>query len=119
MIDPERISHVAHACKRLIKAIADEVFSPKNEDYTMKDGTTKKIGDEQYLNRLEAFIDSMDSPNRKFILRKIKFLRDLYGETPESINRGTHNIISNQAAEMAVIYSYLILGEIILEGKSE
>lgn len=113
--DPERISHVAHACKRLIKAVSDQVFASRDEDYVMRDGTTRKVGDEQYLNRLEAFVDLKKSKDEKFLLKKIKILRDLYGETNESLNRGTHSIISNQAAEMAVIYSYLILGEIILE----
>ncbi len=117
--DPARITHVAHACKRLIRSIADEVFPDKNEKYKMKDGKEIQVGKEQYLNRLEAFVDDIDSENRKYLLKKLKLLRDLYGETPESINKGTHDIISNKSAELAVIYSYIILGEIIMEKKKE
>jgi len=48
-------------------------------------------------------------------LEKIHLLKNLYGEIPESMNKGTHKNISNQSAEMLVIFSYVILGEIILE----
>jgi len=49
----------------------------------------------------------------------LRFLKDLYGETSESINKGTHNIISNKAAELAIIYTYLILGELVIERKKK
>jgi len=45
-------------------------------------------------------------------------LRDLYGEVPESINKGTNLTISNADAEMLVIYTYSILGDLVLEKTS-
>ena len=116
--DQERIAHVAFACRRLIKSIADNLFPPQNNEYPLKGGKMIDVGEEKFLNRLEAFVDSVDSPNRKYLIRKIGLLRDLYGEVPESINKGTHLHISNSDAEMLVIYSYIILGDIVLESKS-
>ena len=113
--DPERISHVAFGCRRLIKAVADQLFPPQEEQYTPKNGENFKVGKEQFLNRLQAYVDSVNSPNRKFLVRKIQLLKDLYGEIPESINKGTHSTIRNSDAEMLVIYTYIILGDIILE----
>ena len=113
--DPERISHVAFGCKRLIKVVADQLFPSQKEQYETKNGENFKVGEEQFLNRLEAYVDSVNSPNRKFLVRKIALLRDLYGEVPESINKGTHLNINNSDAEMLVIYTYIILGDIILE----
>lgn len=113
--DPERIAHVAFACRRLIKSIADNLFPFQNELYTLKNGTKIDVGEEKFLNRLDAYVDSINSQNRKFLTRKIMLLRDLYGEIPESINKGMHLNISNTDAEMLVIYSYIILGDIILE----
>ena len=113
--DPERISHVAFGCRRLIKAVADELFPSRKIQYKTKDGTNFKVEEEYFLNRLVAFVDSTNSPNRKFLVRKIGLLRDLYGEIPESINKGTHLNITNSGAEMLVIYTYIILGDIILE----
>ena len=113
--DPERISHVAFGCRRLIKAVAGQLFPPRKEQYKTKNGENFKVGEEQFLNRLEAYVDSVNSPNRKFLVKKIELLRDLYGEVPESINKGTHSTIKNSDAEMLVIYTYIILGDIILE----
>ena len=113
--DPERISNVAFGCKRLIKAVADQLFPPQEEQYKAKNGESFNVGEEQFLNRLQAYVDSVDSPNRRFLVRKIQLLRDLYGEVPESINKGTHLTIKNSDAEMLVIYTYIILGDIILE----
>ena len=113
--DPERISNVAFGCRRLIKAVADQLFPPQEDQYKTKNGESFKVREEQFLNRLQAYVDSVDSPNRKFLVRKIQLLRDLYGEVPESINKGTHSTIKNSDAEMLVIYTYIILGDIILE----
>ena len=113
--DPERISNVAFGCRRLIKAVADQLFSPQEEQYKTKNGESFKVGEEQFLNRLQAYVDSVNSSNRKFLVRKIQLLRDLYGEIPKSINKGIHLTINNSDAEMLVIYTYIILGDIILE----
>ena len=111
----ERVSNAVFECRRLIKAVADQLFPPRKEQYKPKNGESFKVGEEQFLNRLQAYVDSVYSPNRKFLVRKIRLLRDLYGEIPESINKGTHSTIKNSDAEMLVIYTYIILGDIILE----
>ena len=113
--DPERISTVAHTCKRLIKSVADNLFPVQKEKYHIKDGDDMDMGEEKYFNRLMAFVHEINSKNKKELLEKIFLLKNLYGEIPESMNKGTHQNISNQSAEMLVIYCYLILGEIILE----
>lgn len=117
--DPERISHVAFACRRLIKAVADVLYLPQEgKKIKLKSAKDIEIGNERFLNRLEAYIDSIDSPNRKFLQRKLSLLRDIYGEIPASINKGTHLEISNSDAENLVIYTYIILGEIIVSTES-
>ena len=113
--DPERIVHVAFACRRLVKAIADKLFPAKNGKYLLKSGKEVEIGEEQFLSRLEAYVDSIDSPNRKYIIREISLLRDLCNEIPESMNKGVHLYITNSNAERLVLYSYMILGDIIME----
>ena len=113
--DPERISHAAFGCRRLIKAVADQLFPPRKEQYKTKNGENFKVGEEQFLNRLKAYVDSVDSPNCEFLVKKIELLQDLYGKIPESINKGIHLTINNSDAEMLVIYTYIILGDIILE----
>ena len=115
--DPEKAAHVAFSCRRLILAVADELFPARDQAYTKRDKTTIKVGKDCFLNRLDAYVDSLGSGNRKYLAIKIGLLKDAYGNIPQSMNKGTHDSITQADAEMLVIYSYLILGEILLEAK--
>ena len=115
--DPEKAAHVAFSCRRLIRAVADELFPARDQAYIKRDKTPMKVGKDCFLNRLDAYVDSLGSDNRIYLARKIGLLRDAYGNIPQSVNKGTHDSITQADAEMLVIYSYLILGEILLEAK--
>jgi len=116
--NPERIATVAFACRRLVRAVADQLVPPQNgEKRTLTDGKEVEIGDERFLNRIQVFTDSFKSPNRKYLLKEVALLRDLMNEVPESMNQGIHFKISNEGAERLVLKSYIILGSIILEGE--
>ena len=112
--NPEKTSVVAHECRRLIKIIADELCEAGN-DYKMKDGTILKIGSDNTINRLRAYVDQKDGKLRKPLLEKLNLLNELYSSNngAETMSSGVHGDISNTAAKMLVIYNYLILGEII------
>ena len=112
--DPEKSSHVAFSCRRLIKAVADELFPARDRAYSTRDGKSLEVGKERYLNRLEAWIDSLGSDRYGYLAKKVDLLRDMYGNMPQSINKGTHASITGADAEMLVMYSYLILGEFVL-----
>ena len=111
--DSEKNAHVAFSCRRLIMAVSDNLFPAQKED-TMHDGKSLKVTKSNFINRLEAYVDSLESNNRKHLIKKLDLLRDMYGKIPQSINKGIHANISNADAETLVIYSYLILGEILL-----
>jgi len=116
--NPQRIATVAFACRRLVKSVADELMPPQNgAKCVLKNGNEVEIGEERFLNRLEVFVDSFSSPNRKYLLKEVSLLRDLMNEIPESMSRGIHLEISNEGAERLVLKSYIILGSIILEGE--
>ena len=117
--DPEKAAHVAFSCRRLIRAVADELFPAQNKPYTKNDGNEIKVGKDHFLNRLKAYVDSSRPDNREYLVKKIDLLEDMYRKIPESINKGIHANITNEDAEMLVIYSYMILGEILLEAKKQ
>jgi len=116
--NPQRIATVAFACRRMVKAVADGFVPPQNGvKHVLKNGKEIEIGEERFLNRLQVYVDSLSSPNRKYLLREVGLLRDLMNEIPESMNQGIHLTISNAGAERLVLKSYIILGSIILEGE--
>ena len=39
-----------------MKAAADYFYAPASEPVVLADGTQRKVGDEQYLNRLQEFL---------------------------------------------------------------
>ena len=112
--NPEKTSVVALECRRLIKIVADELYEP-GDVYKMKDDTPLKIGSENTINRLRAYVDQKDGKIRKPLLKKLDLLNELYSSNngAETMSSGVHGDISNAAAKMLVIYNYLILGEII------
>lgn len=115
--DPERISQVSLACRRLIKHIADEVFPSSNEQYILKlDDKTYNLslGDDKVLNRLTAYVDSLNYKNKQHILDEINVLRGFYYGEEGYVNKGIHSEITNSEAKRLVLYTYLILGDIIL-----
>jgi len=115
--DPERISQVSLACRRLIKHVADEVFPATNELYSLElDGKTYNLslGDDRVLNRLTAYVDSLNSKNKQHILDEIDVLRGFYHGEEGYVNKGIHDEITNPEAKRLVLYTYLILGDIIL-----
>ena len=117
--DPEKAAHVAFSCRRLIQAVADEIFPAQNKPYIKHDGKEIKVEKDHFLNRLEAYVDSARPNNRKYLIKKIDLLQDMYRKSPESINKGIHANVTNEDAKMFVIYSYMILGEILLEAKKQ
>ena len=110
----EKTSVVAHECRRLIKIVADELCEA-GSDYKMKDDTVLKIGPENTINRLRAYVDQKDKKIRKPLLKKLDLLHELYSSNndAETMSSGVHGDISNTTAKMLVIYNYLILGDII------
>lgn len=117
--DPEKAAHVAFSCRRLIQAVADEIFPAQNRPYIKHDGKEIKVEKDHFLNRLEAYVDSARPNNRKYLIKKIDLLQDMYRKSPESINKGIHANVTNEDAQMFVIYSYMILGEILLEAEKQ
>ncbi len=117
--DVERIAHVAFACRRLIKSIADKLYPASQEKRVklLREQKELDISEEKFLNRLQAYVDSLPSPNSKYLLKEIALLRDFVNEIPENVNKGVHSNISNINAERLVLYTYIILGDIILETK--
>ena len=110
----EKASVVALECRRLIRIVADELYEA-GDDYKMRDGTVLKMGSENTINRLQAYVDQKDKKIRKPLLKKLDLLSELYSSNngAATMSSGVHGDISNTTAKMLVIYNYLILGEII------
>ncbi len=112
-------SNAVHSCRRILQDLADELFPPQEEDRikTEKGKTlTIKLGKGQYINRLIAFIEDHSSSTRfKHIVGShLKFIGERLDSIVEAAQKGSHDVIvSPQEADRYVIYTYMIIGDIL------
>jgi len=120
-------SNAVHSCRRILHDLADAVFPPQKEDRIKTTNGKKipiKLGKGHYINRLIAFIEDHSSSNRyKHIVGShLKFIGERLDSIVRAAQKGTHNeIVSPQEADRYVVYTYMIIGDILslLEDTSE
>jgi hypothetical protein len=116
--NPEDWSNAVHSCRRILQDLADSLFPPC-EDKVIKDGEkskTIKLGKDNYINRLIAFIQSKTSSERftTIVGAHLTFIGDRLDSIFQASQKGSHHIITNkEEADRYVIYTYLIVGDIL------
>jgi hypothetical protein len=112
-------SNAVHGCRRILQDLADTIFPPQKEDRIKTEKGEKltiKLGKEQYINRLIAFIEDHSSSTRfKHIVGShLKFIGERLDSIVEAAQKGSHDIIvSPQEADRYVIYTYMVVGDIL------
>ncbi len=97
-------SKVAHSSRRIFKIVADCLFPPQDEPYIDSHGKSHKVKDNDYMNRLLAFVDKKKGSD--FLLTDFDKLREFFG-------KGEHSMIDRLQAEQIAVHTYLILSEIL------
>ena len=106
----EAISHALTSCRRLITAVADAIYPPRDEPAEI-DGTSVQLTAQNVLNRLEMYVGENDeSHSRRKRLRRA--LGDLWDRT----SAGVHSDVSSHEARFLFLDTYMILGEIVSLG---
>jgi len=112
-------SNAVHSCRRILQDLADMVFPPQDKDRIVHVGgkaKTIKLGKENYINRLIAFIEDHSSSDRfKHIVGShLEFIGDRLDSIFQATQKGSHDVIvSPQEADRYVIYTYMIVGDIL------
>jgi len=117
--NPEDWSNAVHSCRRILKDLADALYPAREgEEQVMKGqkGKPVKLGPEQYKNRILAFV-SEKSDSERFIQvvgSNLGFLVDRLESIYTSASKGTHTTILNrEEAERYVVYTYLLVGDVL------
>lgn len=112
-------SNAVHSCRRILQDLADAVFPPTNETRELRiEGKVRqvKLGRENYVNRIVAFVqDSTGSERFQDIVGShLSFLGNRLDSIVEAANKGSHdNIVSREEADRYVVYTYLLVGDIL------
>lgn len=116
-------SNAVHSCRRILQDAADVLY-PARENKVITSGKKPievKLGVDNYINRLVAYAEeNSDSARFKAIVGShIKYLGERLDSIFQAAQKGSHNVITSQdEADRYVIYTYLIIGD-ILELKHE
>lgn len=116
--NPENWSNSVHSCRRILQDLADVLF-PAQEDITIKiNGRDKviKLGKDNYINRLIQFIESKSDSERfnEIVGSHLGFMGERLDSVFQAAQKGSHdNIVTRQEADRYVVYTYLIVGDIL------
>lgn len=112
--NPEDWANAVHSCRRILQALADALFPPQKEART-KDGNQIKLGSDSYINRLICFAEDKSASNsfRGLVGSHLGFLGDRLDAVFEATQKGSHADVSREEADRYVIYTYLVVGDIL------
>lgn len=104
------------SCRRLLMTVADSLFPASSQDWIDSKGKARKVGEEQYKNRLLAYMAerTRSSSNEAILSSELEFLAARLDAIYEKTCKGVHVDVTPQEARLAVIHTYLFLGEIAL-----
>jgi len=106
----EEWSQSLTTCRRIIKGVADKIFPPSKSDYK-----GRKVGKEQYINRIWCFFDkNIDSEsNRELSKSHIDYFGSWIERINKISNKGVHSSISYIDAVKTVFHLYLMLADLL------
>lgn len=104
------------SCRRLLMTVADSLFPATAVDWIDSKGKPRKVGEEQYKNRILAYMAerTSSSSNEAILSSELEFLAARLDAIYEKTCKGVHVDVTAQEARLAVIHTYLFLGEVAL-----
>ncbi|MFJ4226484.1 hypothetical protein ACIPYV_02830 [Paenarthrobacter nicotinovorans] len=103
-------ANAAGACRRLIKAVADELRPPGDPVGNVK------MTDEKYINRLIDWISSqheLSATPRDVIRRDLEFLGNRLDAFADAGHKGAHAEVTQYEASRYITGTYLLVGDIL------
>jgi len=121
--DAESKAHALTTCRRILESVADVVYPPQAEPVVDPSGRTRKVGPENYINRLWMFVaESMSgSTHSKLLLATLQDFGYRIDTVYSLTNKGVHDDVAQAEVDTCVMQTYLLAGEIlrVFEDSSE
>lgn len=114
----ENWSNAVHSCRRILQDTADKLYPPCS-DITIENNGKKrviKLGADNYINRLIAYIEDNSTSKRfqEIVGSHLSYLGERLDSIFKAAQKGSHDVISTQdEADRYVIYTYLVVGDIL------
>jgi hypothetical protein len=116
--NPEDWANAVHSCRRILQDLADKLFPPTEETRSInKDGRTivVRLGKDHYINRLLAFAEDASESARftDIVGSHLMFLGERLDSVFSAAQKGSHASVAKEEADRYVIYTYLIVGDLL------
>jgi hypothetical protein len=113
--DAESKTHALTTCRRILESVADVVFPPQAESVVDSTGKSRKVGTDNYVNRLWMFLDSSvsASTHSKLLLATLQDFGFRIDTVYSLANKGVHRDVTQAEVDTCVIQTYLLAGEIL------
>ncbi len=108
-------ANAVHSCRRIIKDVADYLYPPTDQEIEIEKGKKIKLDAEHYIIRLKEYI-KQKSTSEKFTLivgSHLDYIGDRIDALYRASSKGTHHKVSREEAESYIIYTYLLLGDVL------
>lgn len=116
MVDGTQEGFVAAltSCRRLLVDVADGIFPAQSTPYNDTSGKSRAVGSNEYKNRILAFLDgsSTSRGSVEIIESGLSHLAARLDAIYEKTCKGVHAEVTAQEARLAVINTYLFIGEV-------
>ncbi|MDP3957160.1 MAG: hypothetical protein Q8Q10_01515 [bacterium] len=105
-------SNVASGCRRVLMRIADIVYPPSSEKVKTKSGEVVTLDAEHYRLRLTQFLKGR-SAEEDLAFDTAEYVSELLDSVSRLHAKGDKNTVSQKTAKKILIYTYLLLDEIL------
>jgi len=111
----ENWANAVNSCRRILQDLADYLYPSSDETITVGKNKTIKLDASNYIARLKQYIKKKTESER--FIEIVGSHLDYIGNRIDSIydagSKGTHAKVSREEAERYVIYTYLMLSDIL------
>lgn len=110
----EALSASLTSCRRVLNTVADSLFPAQANQYVGADQKPRKVGPEQYNNRLLAYADARiaSGSTSQLIKTQLGHLAARLDAVYEKACKGVHADVTVEEARMVMIQTYLFLAEL-------
>jgi hypothetical protein len=108
----EARSQVLLTCRRVLEAIADQLYPATDVPYESKDGAKRQVGQNQYRNRILASVESSESTTRA-MRAAVADLATRLDRLDELTQKGVHADVSVAEMEFGLVQTYFLAGELL------
>jgi hypothetical protein len=111
--NPESFSEALLAVRKILAAVADAVVPVQEPQYRDRKGRERKIGPDQYLNRIFSYLEQ-NSKSDAFLAMIEAEMSYIFAKAdhPADNLRVLYEPLSRDDVELAIIHMYLIIAEI-------